>query len=67
MIPQAVEEVLLLAIGDQEICLASWLIDSPQSMAQKADEIFWTVLRGGVEMRWILDVSASRRSFLGSE
>ena len=57
---------LILAIGDQEACHASCLMDSRKNLADHS-EVALTILRGGVEERLVLDVSASRRSFLGSE
>lgn len=57
---------LILAIGDQEACHASCLMDSRKNLAGHS-EVALTILRGGVEKRLVLDVSAGRRSFLGSE
>ncbi|MEE8525141.1 MAG: trypsin-like peptidase domain-containing protein [Thermoanaerobaculia bacterium] len=57
---------LILAIGDQEACHAACLADSRKKLAGR-NEVPLTLLRGGVEIQIVLDVSASRRSFLGSE
>lgn len=56
---------LILAIGGQETCHTSCLIDSRKQLIGQSEMVL-TVLRGGVERRLVLDVSEGRRSFLGS-
>lgn len=57
---------LILSIGDQEACHTACLVDSRKHLAGH-DAVTLTILRGGVEQRLVLDVSAARRNFLDAE